>query len=185
MEPRDLASAVARACCSPLTELRTCLRLCFSRQWPLPARSCCLSCQFGRGPLRLVEVGLSPLAYWGGFETKTTVFEPLVGDSFIILRATESLGGVFANDPVSFGSGNVYVWSVQYQRSIVSIKLEDILPCPADLNSDGVVDGADLGLLLGAWGACDNCQADLSNDDIVNGADLGVLLGAWGSCPLE
>lgn len=27
--------------------------------------------------------------------------------------------------------------------------------CPGDVNGDGVVDGADLGLLLGAWGACD------------------------------
>jgi hypothetical protein len=26
--------------------------------------------------------------------------------------------------------------------------------CPADLNGDGVVDGADLGILLGAWGPC-------------------------------
>jgi hypothetical protein len=26
--------------------------------------------------------------------------------------------------------------------------------CPADLNSDGAVDGADLGLLLGGWGVC-------------------------------
>ena len=27
-------------------------------------------------------------------------------------------------------------------------------PCPADLNHDGVVDGADLGLLLSSWGLC-------------------------------
>ena len=27
-------------------------------------------------------------------------------------------------------------------------------PCPSDLNGDGMTDGADLGLLLGAWGAC-------------------------------
>jgi len=29
---------------------------------------------------------------------------------------------------------------------------EEEAPCPADLNGDGVVDGADLGMLLGAWG---------------------------------
>ena len=28
--------------------------------------------------------------------------------------------------------------------------------CPADLNDDGTVDGIDLGILLGAWGACPN-----------------------------
>jgi len=50
---------------------------------------------------------------------------------------------------------------------------------PADLNGDGIVDGADLGALLGAWGSTDP-SADLNGDGIVDGADLGSLLGAWG-----
>ncbi len=54
-------------------------------------------------------------------------------------------------------------------------------PCPADLNADGSVNGADLGALLGTWGA--SGAADLNDDGIVNGADLGALLGAWGECP--
>ncbi len=54
--------------------------------------------------------------------------------------------------------------------------------CPADQNNDGVVNGADLGLLLGAWGPCPNCRADINIDGVVNGADLGLLLGAWGPC---
>jgi hypothetical protein len=55
--------------------------------------------------------------------------------------------------------------------------------CPADLNNDGVVNGADLGLMLGSWGNCPApCKADLNSDGIVNGADLGLLLGAWGPC---
>ncbi len=54
-------------------------------------------------------------------------------------------------------------------------------PPNADLNGDGVVDGADLGLLLSAWGPCDGCVADLNGDGLVNGADLGLLLNAWGS----
>ncbi len=51
-----------------------------------------------------------------------------------------------------------------------------------DLNDDGVVDGADLGALLGAWGECTSppCAADLDCDGIVSGADLGALLGKWG-----
>ncbi|HMN96053.1 MAG TPA: multiheme c-type cytochrome [Phycisphaerales bacterium] len=49
---------------------------------------------------------------------------------------------------------------------------------PADLNGDGVVDGADLGLLLGAWGTPG--PGDINGDGIVDGADLGLLLGAWG-----
>ncbi len=54
-------------------------------------------------------------------------------------------------------------------------------PCLGDLNSDGNVDGADLGALLGAWGSPG--PADLNNDGNVDGADLGALLGVWGPCP--
>jgi hypothetical protein len=50
----------------------------------------------------------------------------------------------------------------------------------ADLNLDGHVPGADLGLLLGEWGAGQGSFADLNGDGIVNGADLGILLGQWG-----
>lgn len=50
---------------------------------------------------------------------------------------------------------------------------------PADLNHDGSVNGADLGMLLGAWGQAAGA-ADLNHDGIVNGADLGMLLGSWG-----
>ena len=51
----------------------------------------------------------------------------------------------------------------------------------ADLNFDGSVDGADLGLMLSAWGVCSsgNCVADLNGDGMVNGADLGLLLIAF------
>ncbi|MAD19368.1 MAG: hypothetical protein CMJ52_03995 [Planctomycetaceae bacterium] len=55
-------------------------------------------------------------------------------------------------------------------------------PCPEDLDGNGTIDGADLGLLLGAWGTPDP-DADINGDGTVNGADLGLLLGAWGeSC---
>ncbi|MCA9285853.1 MAG: hypothetical protein KDA22_11590 [Phycisphaerales bacterium] len=52
--------------------------------------------------------------------------------------------------------------------------------CAADLNGDGQVDGADLGALLGAWGA--DGAADFDGSGTVDGADLGVLLAAWGPC---
>lgn len=52
---------------------------------------------------------------------------------------------------------------------------------PADLNGDGLVDGADLGLLLAAWGAVGGGgrSADLDASGVVDGADLGLLLAAW------
>ncbi len=50
----------------------------------------------------------------------------------------------------------------------------------ADFNCDGVVNGDDLGTLLGEWGLCPGCQADLNDDGRVDGNDLGTLLGLWG-----
>lgn len=46
-----------------------------------------------------------------------------------------------------------------------------------DLNGDGLVDGADLGLMLVGWGS--GGPADLDGSGTVDGADLGLLLVAW------
>jgi hypothetical protein len=58
----------------------------------------------------------------------------------------------------------------------------DSCECPTDLDASGTTDGADLGLLLGAWGRSEGDRADLDFDGFVSGADLGLLLGAWGAC---
>jgi len=54
--------------------------------------------------------------------------------------------------------------------------------CPADLNGDGVVDFADLLVMLSVWGACEGCPEDLNGDGFVDFADLLELLSAWGDC---
>ena len=48
-----------------------------------------------------------------------------------------------------------------------------------DLDGDGVVDGADLTILLGAWGTLD-VTADIDANGVVDGTDLALLLGDWG-----
>ena len=53
--------------------------------------------------------------------------------------------------------------------------------CPQDLNVDGIVDGADLTILLAAWGT-DQFNVDFDGSGSVGGADLSRLLGNWGSC---
>lgn len=55
------------------------------------------------------------------------------------------------------------------------------VPTLSDLNGDAVVSGADLAILLGAWGPCGSgpCAADLNCSGTVDAADLAVLLGAW------
>jgi hypothetical protein len=45
-----------------------------------------------------------------------------------------------------------------------------------DLDDNGVVNGADLGILLGAWGTN---TYDLDGDGTITGADLGILLSNW------
>ncbi|MCH2144284.1 MAG: right-handed parallel beta-helix repeat-containing protein [Phycisphaerales bacterium] len=54
--------------------------------------------------------------------------------------------------------------------------------CTGDINQDGLVDGADLNMLLGDWGQSDSA-ADLDGNGLVDGEDLLVILGAWGPCP--
>jgi hypothetical protein len=51
-------------------------------------------------------------------------------------------------------------------------------PLVGDLDDDGDVDGADLGLLLAGWGS-DNPLTDLNDDGTTDGADLGLLLSSW------
>jgi len=50
---------------------------------------------------------------------------------------------------------------------------------PADLDRNGIVDGADFGLLLASWGCEDPGYADLDGDECVDGADVGLLLADW------
>lgn len=69
----------------------------------------------------------------------------------------------------------------------------------ADLNEDGMIDGADLTFLLAHWGPCPrNCPMDINRDGQVSavdlthllsrtppptGSDLVQLFSAWGPCP--
>ncbi len=62
--------------------------------------------------------------------------------------------------------------------------------CAADLNEDGEVDGADLGLLFVHWGLCPGgevgCPGDLDLNGQVDGGDLGIFCASWGLlCPGE
>lgn len=50
----------------------------------------------------------------------------------------------------------------------------------ADIDSDGIVGGSDLSILLSAFGSS-MPTADLNVDGVVGGSDLSLLLAAWGS----
>jgi len=57
-----------------------------------------------------------------------------------------------------------------------------LLTCFHDFNGDFRVDGAELGMLLNAWGPVgeeDSGDFDFDCNGVVDGADLGILLLAW------
>ena len=67
-----------------------------------------------------------------------------------------------------------------FGQSNAAARLEiDPLPNPADITGDGIVDGADLARVLGAWGT-DASGGDVNGDGIVDGADLALVLANWG-----
>ncbi|MFO0874915.1 MAG: hypothetical protein U0575_13225 [Phycisphaerales bacterium] len=86
-----------------------------------------------------------------------------------------SAPGVYDVTLIAWDANGVYVDSEPVTFRI------DTGVSPADLDGNGVVDGADLGLLLGAWGVCagDGCPGDLDENGVVDGADMGLLLAAW------
>ncbi|MEE2895387.1 MAG: hypothetical protein VX726_06540 [Planctomycetota bacterium] len=67
---------------------------------------------------------------------------------------------------------------------VESVECEDTPPSlPGDLNGDCEVNGADLGLLVAAWGSGSG-PADLDGNGTVEGGDLGIMLAYFGtSCP--
>lgn len=58
-----------------------------------------------------------------------------------------------------------------------------VCECLGDVDSDGIVSGSDLGILLAAWGAISGSSpADLDANGYVDGFDMAQVLAAWGSC---
>ena len=53
--------------------------------------------------------------------------------------------------------------------------------CTADVTGDAMVNGDDLLLVIGQWGAAG--AADVNGDGVVDGADLLLVLATWGACP--
>ncbi|MFO0874189.1 MAG: FG-GAP-like repeat-containing protein [Phycisphaerales bacterium] len=79
-------------------------------------------------------------------------------------------------------------WPRGYVSTLEHVDVNQFLaligPSLADLSADGVVDGADLAMLIDRWGAVGlsaDRKADVNNDGVVDGVDLGILLDAWGT----
>ncbi|MFO0873706.1 MAG: hypothetical protein U0575_07005 [Phycisphaerales bacterium] len=98
---------------------------------------------------------------------------------------TQSIGPITVTTTVPPGSDFCFVLGNHAPNWIECCFIE---PCvtvpdappvlnPADLDGDGKVDAADLGLLLSNWGG--SGAGDLDGDGVVGAADLGLLLSAW------
>jgi hypothetical protein len=63
-------------------------------------------------------------------------------------------------------------------RPRLSITVEEPQGIPGDIDGNGVVDGHDLGVLLGSWGAPG--QGDLDGNGVIDGHDLAIMFANWG-----
>jgi hypothetical protein len=58
------------------------------------------------------------------------------------------------------------------------------IPCDADVDESGAVNGVDLAGLLNNWGSSGGKQprSDIDGNGVVDAMDLSFLLNAWGPC---
>ena len=125
----------------------------------------------------------------GGVVAGTVVYGPqyfseafIVGDDVVFQTAYSIAPDVFAQGTTSLAAldGKRMLLRTWGQSSN-----QGWLVTPAsssgDLNGDGMVNAADLGLLLAQWGVCAGCTGDLNGDGAVDAADLGLLLAGWTS----
>lgn len=87
-------------------------------------------------------------------------------------------GGIVAEGQGVGNFPNTYASNTMFKVSIAAA-------CIGDLTGGDAVDGSDIAVLLGAWGAVPPnaiVPADLNGDGEVNGADLSILLSNWGPC---
>lgn len=115
--------------------------------------------RYDSGGWSVLGLGIDNANYSGGVVNALQAFQGPKGPALFVGGDFELAGGA--------PSSNIARWDAA----------SPAVSC--DLNADGSVDGADLGLLLGEWGVTGS-SADLNDDGVVDGADLGILLGSWG-----
>jgi len=64
----------------------------------------------------------------------------------------------------------------------ISVRFPGEAWCPADIDGDEMVGAKDLALLLANWNQGDDRSTDLNASGLTDGADLCILLSAWGVC---
>ncbi|MCB9847850.1 MAG: matrixin family metalloprotease [Phycisphaeraceae bacterium] len=102
----------------------------------------------------------------GSSESVSGVVLPAAGTYYVSVKSDTTIG-----------SGAAQLYNIS-----LSVTVDELVACIADLNGDGIVDTADLGILLNDFGGHGALASDLNGDMVVDTADLGILLGVFGTC---
>ncbi|MBX3354632.1 MAG: dockerin type I repeat-containing protein [Phycisphaeraceae bacterium] len=110
-----------------------------------------------------------------------TIFSPVpfIDFNFNVWGPNEAFAASDPNSPYGtggFGGGG----TLRFDMVTISGKTPGPSCGAGDVNCDGLVNGADIAIVLGSWGPCVDCAADLNGDGVVNGADIAIVLGNWG-----
>lgn len=143
--------------------------------WPSTLRS-------NRGTALVVTIPINPEDPIGAFRELVPADEPYppswrFGESVALINGKATVSLSLPESAQCEQGSNV---DCEGMGSIYVFKLGDLPGIPGDLNIDGVVNGADLGLFLSVWGS-QGPIGDLNGDGWVNGIDLGLMLVNWSS----
>ncbi|MCH2160689.1 MAG: hypothetical protein MK085_02325 [Phycisphaerales bacterium] len=146
-----------------------------------------LDCPIGDGPDGSgvftgmeIKIPLAVLNYTEGDALKVTAF---INNNDHFYVSNQFLPGINGFGNLAY-SRQVNLAGIDGDQFFSVVECEDCPSgCEGDFNDDNIINGADFGLMLSAWGSCTGCPEDLNGDNEVNGADVGLILALWGDCP--
>ncbi len=128
--------------------------------------------------------GLEPTDFTRPIDPSITAAS-MIGEEWPAIRAMyDGSGGGAGIDLAPLGLTSIRFVRVRVPAGAMqSAEIDgfsDVAPEAAkgDLDGNGIIDGADLGILLSAFGSGEP-SADLDGNGTIDGGDLGALLAAW------
>ncbi len=127
-------------------------------------------------------VTLARAAPTGGREVELSIDDPSIATipASVIVPAGETVA-TFDIEAASISDRrNARIWAAVGEQIRTATFL---VTSRSDLNSDGIIDGADLLFVLNDFGSMTGSLADLNNDGKVDGLDLLIILNAFNTNP--